>query len=62
MNGFKTLTITNKVLKGIYHIAQLNSHRLNIGQAHSYRIDDAAEGPLSNSIFFTYTNIEPQPQ
>jgi hypothetical protein len=59
MNGFKTLTITNKVLKGIYHIAQLNSHRLNIGQAHSYRIDNAAEGPPLQLYFFTHTNIEP---
>ena len=34
-------------------------HRLNLGQAHGYRIDDAAEDPLFHSLL-NHTNIETQ--
>ena len=49
---FKTLTITNKVLKGIYHIAQPNSHRLNVGQAHGSSIGLMMQPKVPFSNFF----------
>jgi hypothetical protein len=43
----------------LYSRTAIDQHRLNLGQAHGYRIDDAAEDPLFHSLL-NHTNIETQ--
>jgi hypothetical protein len=52
------LTNTYKDIEG--QLPQQKRHRLTLGEAHGYKIDDTAEGPPSLIPFSTHKNVGSQ--